>query len=394
MGRNLKFSIEKVFEGARLGKIELAHGIVETPAFLPVATKATVKTLSPKELDEIGTQIVITNTYHLYLKPGTKLIKEAGGVHKFMAWNKPVMSDSGGFQAFSLGLGAELGEGKFKYDVGERPKKPVMERKAYVNQDKVVFQSIYDGSYHELTPEKSIEIQEALGTDIIVALDECPPPSADYNYTKESMERTHKWAIRSLKAHTTDQAIYGVVQGGIFEDLRKESARFISKLDFDGIAIGGAFGKDEMYKTLDWIKEELPDKKPRHLLGIGTITDIFNSVARGIDTFDCVGPTRIARVGYAYIRKESGGNIKNKFRIRLTKKEFKHDFQPLDKNCDCYVCKTFSRAYLHHLFKSNEILGLRLLSYHNIYFFNKLMREIRESIKNETFDKLYDYWMN
>ncbi|MDK2849575.1 MAG: queuine tRNA-ribosyltransferase, partial [Candidatus Woesearchaeota archaeon] len=370
MSRDLKFSIKKVEKGARRGKIELPHGVVETPAFLPVATKATVKTLSPKELDEIGTQIVITNTYHLYLKPGTDLIKKAGGINKFMSWDKPVMSDSGGFQAFSLGLGAELGESKFKYDVNEKPKKPTIERKAFVDKDKVIFQSVYDGSYHELTPEKSIEIQEALNTDIIVALDECPPPSADYGYTKESMQRTHEWALRSLKAHTTSQAIYGVVQGGLFEDLRKESARFISKQDFDGIAIGGAFGKDEMYKTLDWIIPELPDNKPRHLLGIGTISDIFNSVARGVDTFDCVGPTRIARVGYAYIRKESGGNLKNKFRIRITKKEFKDDFSSLDKNCNCYVCRNFSRAYIHHLFKSNEILGLRLLSYHNIYFFN------------------------
>jgi len=394
MVRDLKFSIKKTSKKSRLGVIELPHGIVETPAFLPVATKATVKTLSSKELEEIGTQIIITNTYHLYLKPGVGLIKKAGGIHRFMSWNKPIMSDSGGFQAFSLGLGAELGESKFKYDVNEKPKKPTIERKAYVNKDKVVFQSVYDGSYHELTPEKSIEIQEALNTDIIVALDECPPPSADYQYTKESMLRTHEWALRSLKAHKTRQAIYGVIQGGLFEDLRKKSARFISKQDFDGIAIGGAFGKNEMYKTLEWIVPELPENKPRHLLGIGTISDIFNSVALGIDTFDCVGPTRIARVGYAYIRKKSGGNKKNKFRIRITKKEFKNDFKPLDPNCNCYVCKTFSRAYLHHLFKSNEILGLKLLSYHNVYFFNKLMFEIRESIKQKTFEKLYHHWLD
>lgn len=400
--RNIKYRIIKQKGKIRAGIIELPHGIIETPCFVPVATKATVKTLSPKDLNELNVQVVISNTYHLQLIPGEEIISEAGGINKFMSFDKPVMTDSGGFQAFTLGLGTQMGKSKFKYShedlsLKERKERDKGENKeeiiARVYEDKVVFKSIYDGRVHEMTPEKSILIQEKIGSDVILSLDECPPANADYDYTKKSMERTHNWALRSLKAHKTNQAIYGIVQGGVYKDLRVESSRFIDSLNFDGIAIGGSFGKKQMYDSLNWISENVSINKPRHLLGIGTVEDIFESVIYGIDTFDCVGPTRIARAGYAYINPESGGNKSNKYRINLKKAEYKKDFSSLDSSCDCYVCRTFSKAYIHHLFKSKEILGLRLLSYHNVHFFINLLKKIRESIIDDSFDELYCFWL-
>ena len=457
---------------ARTGILKLNNGVVKTPAFLPVGTKATVKTLAPWELEEIGVQIIVNNTYHLHFSPGEELIQKAGGVHKFMNWNKPILTDSGGFQAYSLGFGSEMGASKFLYDkIKIKDNKIIYEKSngvykenikiktkeensnksndvnkkdinskvdekdevkssnemksnntyksnkrskseqsshARMREDGVIFKSIYNGKKEILTPEKSIQIQQKLGADIILALDECTPPNSDYEYTKNSLERTNQWAIRSIKAKTSDQALYGIIQGGLFRDLRVKSTQFISKLTkgnhtlkeyglpsnvgFDGIAIGGAFGRNEMYKTLDWITENLPEEVPIHLLGIGTVEDIFESVMRGIDTFDCVGPTRIARVGYAYVNPPLG-NRKNKFRIRLTRAEYRDDFSPIDSNCGCKMCSSFTRAYVHHLFKSREMLGYRILSYHNIFFFMRLMKSIREAIESHSFNDLYNKWM-
>jgi len=394
--RDLKFSIEHSQGSARAARIVLPHGLVETPAFLPVATKATVKSISPGELKEIGVQALIANTYHLHLKPGEELVAGHGGLHGFMGWKKPIATDSGGFQAFSLGLGAKLCEGKFEYDPAlqcRKNSKKLLKRSAFITSEGIRFKSPYDGKEHLFTPEKSIEIQEKLGADIILALDECSPPSAGYEYTNESMKLTHKWAAQSLKAHTTSQAIYGIIQGGLFEELRKQSAEFISSLDFDGIAIGGSFGKDEMSLSLDWVMPLLPENKPRHLLGVGGVSDIFDSVKRGMDTFDCVGPTRLARIGYAYLFPESGGNPKNKFKFRLTNTGFEKDLSPPDASCGCYVCRNFSKAYINHLFKNNEVLGLRLLSYHNLFFFSRLMKLIRKSIIEGRFEKLYSEWL-
>jgi len=393
---NLKFSIDASHGNARAARIVLPHGLVETPAFLPVATKATVKSISPEELEEIGVQVLIANTYHLHLKPGEELVVGHGGLHGFMGWKKPIATDSGGFQAFSLGLGAKLGEGKFEYDSAlqsRKNSKKLLKRSAFITGEGIRFKSPYDGKEHLFTPEKSIEIQEKLGADIILALDECSPPSAGYEYTKESMKLTHKWAVQSLKAHTTSQALYGIIQGGLFEDLRKQSAEFISFLDFDGIAIGGSFGKDEMSLSLDWVMPLLPENKPRHLLGVGGVSDIFESVKRGMDTFDCVGPTRMARIGYAYLLPQSGGSQKNKFKFRITNQAFERDLSPIDKNCRCSVCQSFSRAYIYHLFKNKEMLGLRLVSYHNLFFFSSLMQSIRRSILDKKLEKLYSKWL-
>ncbi|MEM2115385.1 MAG: tRNA guanosine(34) transglycosylase Tgt [Candidatus Woesearchaeota archaeon] len=397
MNNLLGFEIVKTQNQARLGTISVRGKIVETPNFLPVATKATVKTLSSEELKELNVQIIIANTYHLYLKPGENKVRELGGLHRMMNFDGVIVTDSGGFQAFSLGLGSELGVNKFDYSISKISRKNG-KRIAEITEEGIFFQSIYDGTRHLLTPEKSIEIQHMLDSDIILCLDECTPPIADYNYTRESMERTHRWAIRCLKkwedlieSKKSNQALYGIIQGGLFKDLRIESAKFISQLNFSGIAIGGAFGRKEMYETLEWILPFLPPEKPRHLLGIGTVEDIFESVARGIDTFDCVTPTRMARVRYVYILPESGGNPRNKFRYRLTSSFF--DDKPLDENCNCKICKNYSRGYIYHLFKSQETLGMRLLTYHNLFFFLELMKKIRESLKSGTFFELYEAWL-
>ncbi|MEM4396408.1 MAG: tRNA guanosine(34) transglycosylase Tgt [Candidatus Woesearchaeota archaeon] len=382
---------------ARTGILEIRGRKVETPNFLPVATKATVKTLSSEDLKEIGVQMIISNTYHLHLKPGEKKVRELGGLHKMMNFDGIIVTDSGGFQAFSLGIGAELGANKFDYSL-EQDRKRSDEKLARISEEGVFFRSIYDGHEELLTPEKSIEIQKDLDSDIILALDECTAPSADYNYTLESMKRTHRWELRSLnkwkelkKEGKSDQSLYGIIQGGLFKELRIESTKFISSLDFDGIAIGGAFGRNEMYETLDWIVPFIDKEKPIHLLGIGTVEDIFESVARGIDTLDCVTPTRMARVRYVYILPESGGNVENKFRYKLGSAHF--DDKPLDENCNCYVCKNYSRGYIYHLFKAEEMLAMRLLTYHNVYFFINLMKQIRDSINEGNFEKLYENWL-
>ncbi len=396
---------------ARTGRLHLIHGTVETPAFAPVSTRGGIKLLDIQDLENMKTQILMANTYHLYLRPGHERIKRLGGLHTFIGWDKPIMTDSGGYQVFSLGIGSVLGRSKFEYASEEQIssmngflEKHGRKTRVRITEEGVVFRSVYDGTIHKFTPERSLDIQTSLGSDMMFVLDECTSPSADYEYTKLSMERTHRWAERSLKhgvnIHHGDNrpAVFGIVQGGLFRDLREESARFISELEvngrkFDGIGIGGAFGRDQMYEVLDWIIPILPEEKPRHLLGIGTITDIFESVKRGVDLFDCVGPQRIGRAGYFYVSPESGGTPDNKFRYRITNSRFKDDTSPLDPNCSCPVCKRYSRAYIHHLIKIEPLAGMRLTTYHNIYFVLELMRRIRRSINEGSFTQLYEKWM-
>jgi queuine tRNA-ribosyltransferase len=375
---------------ARLGLIQTPHGVIHTPAFYPVATRATVKCLSPEEIKEIGFEAVLSNTYHLYLRPGHQVIEKMGGLHKFMNWSGPIATDSGGFQVFSLGYGLEHGVGKlsgFFPGNSNKPDKPVRTKLFKVNQKGVEFVSHLDGSKHYLTPQKSIQIQEALGADIIFTFDECTSPLSGYNYTKESMERTHNWAEicleehskkrpSSLKLRRPEQALFGIIQGGQWKDLRLESTRFISQLPFEGLAIGGSLGKTkkDMYQILDWVIPEMPEQKPRHLLGIGHPDDLVKSVAKGVDLFDCVYPTRLARHGIFLTPKKE---------LNILNACYQKDKRPIMKNCSCSVCQNFSRAYLHHLFRTKEILGLRLATFHNLRFMNQLMGKIRQGIRIE-----------
>jgi len=374
---------------ARAGVFRTPQGDIETPVFVPVATQAAVKALPPKDLKEMGVSVILANTYHLHLRPGEKIIKKLGGLHKFMAWNGPIITDSGGFQVFSLGFGLEQGVGKIaKIFPGEKKNKKIKGvncgRKNFVkiDDDGATFISHLDGSLHRLTPEKSIEIQRNLGADIVLAFDECTSPLADYKYTKKSMERTHRWALRCLSVAKTRnlQALFGIVQGGAFKDLREESAKFISSLPFDGIAIGGSFGKfkKDMHRVLEWTIPLLPEEKPRHLLGIGGIEDFFECVDRGIDMFDCAAPTREARNGALMIRQG---------RLNILNSAYKTDKKPIEKNCQCYTCQNFSRAYLRHLFLAKEILAYQLATIHNICFVHNLVRKIRQSILDGKFQK-------
>ena len=336
--------------GARNGRFHTPHGILQTPVFAPVGTKATVKALKPTDLKELGVTLVLSNTYHLYLRPGDELIRDMGGLHQFMGWDGPILTDSGGFQVFSLSDTRKI------------------------DSHGVTFQSHYDGSYHRFSPKRSIGIQENLGADIIMAFDECPPPD-EYEYVKESLERTHPWLLACLEAKTrSDQALFGIVQGGIFPDLREASARFMIDLDLPGYAIGGlAVGeeKSEMYTTLDVLNPILPPNKPRYLMGVGAPEDLVNGVLRGVDIFDCVMPTRIARNGSVFVL---GG------RMNLRNAQFARDPEPIDHSCTCYTCQNFSRAYLRHLVKANEILGHILLTMHNVHFLIDLVQQMRMAI--------------
>ena len=391
----LKFKVKSEENQARTGLLQLKHGNIKTPDLMPVATKATVKALSSDDLKEIGTQILISNTYHLMLQPNSDVISKMGGLHKFMNWDKPIVTDSGGFQAFSLGLGKEHAVGKIFFP-GDNYKqnKPKGKSTIKLNNRGIYFKSIYDDSQQFLSPEKSIKIQEKLGADMILVLDECTSPLSDKEYTNKSLERSHKWAKKCLKANKTDQAIVGIVQGGHWHDLREKSAKFIASQDFDSYAIGGSLGKSkkDMHNVLDWTIPFLPTNKPRHLLGIGVVEDIFESVERGIDLFDCVSPTRIARSGFSHIGPPFGTK-KNKFRIKISSKNYRMDKKPLDPNCNCKVCMKYSRAYINHLFKTNELLGYNLISYHNLFFMLDLMRKIRYSIDESTLQKLKKTWL-
>lgn len=341
---------------ARRGRITTPHGEINTPIFMPVGTQATVKAMSSDELKEINSEIILGNTYHLYLRPGHELIKKAGGLHEFMNWDRPMLTDSGGFQVFSL---SDLRE---------------------IKEEGVYFQSHLDGSKHFISPEKSIEIQNALGADIVMAFDECPPQPSNYDYVENSLERTIRWAERSKEAMNNDkQTLFGIIQGGIFKDLREKSVKEMTEIGFPGYAIGGLSvgeAKKDMLETLDHTLPLMPDSKPRYLMGVGTPEDLIEGVMRGVDMFDCVMPTRIARHGSIYTSKG---------RITIRNATYKEDFTAPDHDCDCYVCQNYTRAYIRHLLKRNEILGVRLTTYHNLYFFIDLMQKIRDSIANNNF---------
>ena len=374
---------------ARTGVIKTPHGNIETPYFFPVGTKATVKSLDPFDLIEIGIQGILANTYHLFLSPGENLIKKFGGLSEFMSWHGPTMTDSGGFQVFSLGISLEQGVGKLlKEEFGVT--KPRLNK---ITEEGVAFQSHIDGSKKFLSPEISIRIQEKLGADLIVGFDDLESPRYSYADTKKSLELTEKWLIRSIKAHKRkDQLLYGVTHGGKFQDLRIKSAFFNDK-HFDAVALGGAHAnKENLYDVISWTVDNIDENKPKHLLGIGEVDDILNGVERGIDTFDCVVPTRMGRVGNVFVHPNVG-NIKNKFRIDVTKKIFESEKGPIDKKCDCKVCKNYSISYIHHLFRNHELLGYKLASYHNIYFLNKLMEGIRMAINEDKFLEYKKKWL-
>ena len=356
--------------------IKTPHGQITTPAFLPVATQATIKSLAPADLKEIGFSALLCNTYHLYLRPGHKIIQKLGGLHQFMNWSGPIITDSGGFQVFSLGSGLKEGVSKIK-----KIKQSNHEKLVKIDEKGVEFRSHLDGSRHRLTPQKSIQIQEALGADIILAFDECTSPLDNKQYTGEAMKRTHQWAEVCLKTKKRkDQFLFGIVQGGPFQDLRQESAQFIASLPFDGFGIGGALGqgdlKGRMKEVLDWTITYLPENRPRHLLGIGYLDDIKEAIKKGIDLFDCVYPTRLAR---------HGTFLTSKGELNILNSSYRTDKKPITKNCSCYTCQNFSRAYLHHLFKAKEMLGPRLATFHNLWFIYQFMEKIRDEIKSDKF---------
>ncbi len=384
---------------ARTGVLEVAHGTLETPAFIVVGTRASVKAVDPRDLREMGVQITLANTYHLMLRPGAEAVAAQGGLHKMMGWDGPMVTDSGGFQAFSLGFAIEHGVGKMvkmfpaegKHDRAQKAQKPKL---AKITDDGILFHSHLDASKHLLTPERSIDIQEKLGADIILVLDECTSPLSTYEYTKESLDRSHRWAERSLAAHKTDQALAGIVQGGAYKDLRDHAAKWNASMPFDSYAIGGSLGKskDDMWRILEWTNVILPEDKPRHLLGIGGVDDVFGAVERGVDMFDCISPTRLGRMGIVSLRPESGGNAANKWRLHVNG-SVKADNGPIDPACGCSTCTRFSRAYVRHLLSTGEILGLTLTSIHNLYFMTTLFEEIRAAIKGGTYAALKEKWL-
>lgn len=360
----IKFQVLKECKrtGARTGLLTTPHGVINTPVFMPVGTQATVKTMAPEELKEMGARIILGNTYHLYMRPGHKLVEKAGGLHRFMNWDRSILTDSGGFQVFSL---ADLRD---------------------ISEEGVHFRSHIDGSRHFISPEKAVEIQNSLGSDIMMAFDECPPYPCEYDYAKKSMNITARWAERCLKAHknTERQALFGIIQGSVFKDLRRESARQITSLGFPGYAVGGlSVGepKDIMYEMLEEVVPLMPADKPRYLMGVGSPDSIIEGVIRGIDMFDCVLQTRIARNGTA---------MTSRGRVVIRNAAYAEDFSPLDPECDCYTCTNYTKAYIRHLLKAGEILGLRLTTFHNLYFTMRLMDKIREAIEGDYLPEFRD----
>ena len=363
---------------ARTGTLKTPHGNIQTPVFMPVGTRASVKTLSQNDLLNLDAEIILANTYHLYLRPGHELIKKMGGLHKWMNWNRPILTDSGGFQVFSLAQQKDFNKNvQFK-------------TKVKIHDNGVEFKSHLDGSLHSFTPEKAIQIQHDLGADIIMAFDECAPASASEDYFKQAMKRTHNWLERCKKEHLSlskkkttgahEQALFGIVQGGLFENLRKESAKFVDNLDLPGNAIGGLSvgeSKQEMTEMIEAVVPHLSEKKPRYLMGVGTPEDLLEGVQRGIDMFDCVHPTRMARHG-AFWTNEGRFSIKNE--------QFKLDGNPLQKGCSCESCQNYSRSYIRHLISEGELLGAKLMSIHNLHFLLDLMQSVRKSIKTDQFE--------
>lgn len=343
---------------ARAGILSTPRGIIETPVFMPVGTQATVKAMTPEEVDSMGASIILANTYHLYLRPGVEVVASSGGLHNFMRWERPILTDSGGYQVFSLNSLRN------------------------VTDDGVLFRSHIDGSEHFFTPAKVIKIQESLGSDIIMPLDECLPYPCEYDYAKNSLKRTHLWAKISRETHNnSSQMLFGIVQGGVYADLRKESARFMIESGFEGFSLGGlSVGepKEDMHRVLEDIVPLLPEDKPRYLMGVGKPEDFFECITRGVDMFDCVLPTRIGR---------NGTLLTSRGKVVLKNSRYRLDFSPPDEECGCYLCRNYTRAYMKHLFMADEILGPRLATYHNLYFSCNLLARIRESIKEGNFEK-------
>lgn len=374
---------------ARAGVLHTPHGDIETPAFVGVATLGTLKGVPLEMLKEVGLQLMIANTYHLYLQPGDDLVANAGGIHSFMQWDKPLMTDSGGFQVFSLG--AAFGKNltkvaredieKVAYERGTMVFDPDVVTQhgklAIIDEEGVSFTSHLDGSLHRFTPERSIEIQHNIGADIMFAFDECTAATADHAYQQEAMYRTHRWAERSLRAHQQNldakkkQALFGVVQGGRYEDLRRESAKTLGDMDFDGYGIGGSYVKEDLDTAVGWVCEELPDNKPRHLLGIGEPEDMLSGIEKGVDLFDCVQPTRLGRTGIIYTKEG---------KINLLNEQYRTDFSPLDETSEYSLSQTYTKAYLAHLFRSKEMLGATLASLHNLYFLASLVSKRRQQL--------------
>lgn len=406
--KSFQFEIEKKLENkkgekflGRVGTFSTPHGDIQTPSFATVGTKAAIKGLTVEQLEGINPEIFLANTYHLFLSPGPEVIKKAGGLHKFSRWQGPIMTDSGGFQAFSLGAAFGKNLSKIAKDDTDFIQSKKNENKtgfAKITEDGVAFRNYKSGEKLFFSPEKSMQIQQDLGADICFAFDECTSPQATYEYQKEAMGRTHRWAIRSLDEHKKlekkkfnlfssvknkiqknevfPQALFGIVQGGRYKDLREESAEFIGKMDFEGFGIGGSFDKDDMDKSVRVVNEKLPENKPRHLLGIGEPIDFFMGIENGVDFFDCVAPTRMARHGT--LHTENG-------RLNIKKVQYRDDMSPIEKTCECYTCKNYSRAYVSHLLREGEMLGMTLTSIHNLHFVVNLVRRIRQSILDDTF---------
>lgn len=365
MAINFTETLKDVNTRARLGELKTPHGTVETPIFMPVGTQATVKTMTPEEVKEAGGRLILSNTYHLYLRPGHELIREAGGLHRFMNWDGPILTDSGGFQVFSLG--------------------PLRK----VEDDGVRFRSHIDGSEHFFSPERAVEIQEALGSDIAMAFDECAPYPATREYALKALERTTRWARRCKEAHRReDQSLFGIIQGGVYRDLREKSAAELVELDFPGYGIGGlSVGEPKylMYEMLDYTVPLIPGEKPRYLMGVGSPDCLLEGVSRGVDMFDCVLPTRIARNGTVFTHTG---------KLVVRNAEYARDFSPLDPECDCYACRNFTRAYIRHLIKTNEVLGIRLTTIHNLHFVLRLMENIRRTIREGIFSDFKDQFLS
>jgi len=405
--------------GARRGRLHTAHGVVETPAFVGVGTQATVKSVDPERVRETGTQVLFANTYHLYLRPGAERVAAHGGVHRFMGWAHPVMTDSGGFQVFSLGASIDHGVGKVAGIFPGEAAPPVAAAPpaapapparlsaaggsmVEVGEEQVRFRSHVDGSVHVFTPEVSVRVQRLLGADVMLAFDECTSPLHDEAYTRRSSDRTHRWAERCLATfeaeparHGYRQLLFGVVQGGAFEGLRRESARIIGGMPFGGMAVGGNLGRThaDMHRVLEWTVPELPEGLARHLLGIGDVPSVLAAVARGIDTFDCVAPTRNARNGGALARADDDGRPLPNFRLNLRNARFADDLRPIEADCGCPTCRRFSRAYLRHLLKAEEPLGPQLVTVHNLAFMARLMAEVRAGLEADAFDDVVERWL-
>lgn len=373
----IQFDIVKKskISNARIGNLKTKHGEIETPCLVSVATQAVVKTLTSEEVKLAKSQILISNTFHLHLKPGEDIVKGAGKLHKFMNWDGPLMTDSGGYQVFSLGFGKDFDVGKVGDKSGLKIKDFQQPKSVKITEDGVYFSSPVDGKKLFLGPKESIRIQENLGADIIFAFDECTPPSATRKYVERSLDKTHKWAKQCLEIKKSGQALFGIVQGSEFKDLRQESAKYINSLDFAGFGIGGDMGKDRKAtkKILSWTVRLLDEKKPRHMLGIGYLENMEDIIKEGIDLFDCTVPTHFARHGIAFYG--SG-------RLDMRQARFLKDKSPIDRKCECFVCQNYKRNYISHLMRAKEITALKLLTFHNLYFFNNFVEEIRKKIKN------------